>query len=196
MSDETTFAATDTLHWTAVLSWGADCVEHLSERVGDTAKGEVASAVALARSYAQSGNYDTEKTPTLASALGRARKKSWFSGDIVGAVMDVFVREELRDDVGWRRTREIEDEGGVASGYVEREHQLKQQLGKLLRAAEALCAVDAHAAAREASAECRKAEPTETLWQQERLSTYVQPAQGAPQNPTHAGSQAPPDPGV
>ena len=155
MSDEDIFAATDTLHWTAALSWAADCVEHLSERVGDTPKQEVASCVALARNYAQSGAYDTEQAPALASAVRRARKKASIGGgEVVSTVMGLLAWETMVETMGSRRTIELDQEVGESgsSGYAQRERQLKGELRTLLKAAEALCAVDAHAGARDASA--------------------------------------------
>jgi hypothetical protein len=197
MSEKDTFEACDALHWKAALSWAADCVEHLSERVGDTPNGEVASCVTLARNYAQSGEYDSEHAPALASEVKRARTKLSVGGggDAMSAVMGFLSWDAMLETMGWRRAMRLDREGDTSSGYAERERQLKSQLRTLLKASEALCGVDAHAAARDASAQCRRAESSEAEWQQERLASYLEAAQSAAPNPAQAGSPPAPQPG-
>lgn len=182
MSDDPRFDVLDELSGTAALGFAADAVEHLAQQIGDTRSCDVAAVVAFARSYAQSRQYDSEKAHALLGAVKHERN-SVANNELAGRAGGVIagsIGSALLELFGWRSRREVEErtyeEGGASSEYTLRDRHLKVALVGLLEAAEALCSADPHAAARDASSQCRRAVPDEAIWQVQRLAAYQQSA--------------------
>ncbi|HTZ87290.1 MAG TPA: hypothetical protein VMB05_11545 [Solirubrobacteraceae bacterium] len=177
MTVESEFVAAENLHWTAQLSWAADCVEHLCESVGDTPGGHVAASVALARKYAQSREYDLERAHALEKEMKSAQRKGSVTAEgLLSAFMSFVTFDALADTLGTRKARERDREGWTDSSYDERQGEIRAERGALLKAAEALCGVDARASAREAAERCRAGDRNEGTWQADRLSEYLHAA--------------------
>ena len=93
MANDDGFPGIGDLRGAAALSWGADCVEHLSHQVGDTANGDVAACVRFARKYVQDRVYDPAEAWSLAKAARRARRKLGLTvGRVAGTAFDVGLR--------------------------------------------------------------------------------------------------------
>jgi hypothetical protein len=178
MIGERAFDPTEDLHWTAALSWAADCVEHLAERVGDTPANEIAACVAVARTYAQTRQFDASEARKLASSVRSARWRMALprKGSVAVLVAFVVIGALLPGGGGNAGGTDVFGSTGGSgdSEFVRRERKLKAQRKALLRAAESLCTVDARAAAREAPVRCRRAQPSEGTWQFDRLLAYIE----------------------
>jgi hypothetical protein len=144
-----------------VLTWGADCVEHLARRVNGV-DGNVAETLALAREYARSHEFQPDAAHRLAkeaqATLERLRRGGFVS---LGAALISRATELSVGFFGLLGPTETRYEADEWAGADLRAMQVA-----LLHASKELCGADPLAAGREAARWCRRASARNALAQE------------------------------